>query len=122
MSSNRTIKRYSLAFKQKVVSEIESGHLTIGQAQKLYDITGGQTIQSWLKKLGKHHLLNTRVVIETTDEVSRLKVLERQNRQLESALAQAYLKNMALESMLAEAGRLYGEDFKKKFATPVSAV
>ena len=33
---NRVFKRYSEAFKQKVVSEIESGSLTIHQAQKRY--------------------------------------------------------------------------------------
>ena len=32
----RVFKRYSEAFKQKVVSEIESGALTIHQAQKGY--------------------------------------------------------------------------------------
>ncbi len=90
-SQGKAVKRYSLAFQQKVVSEIENGELRIGQAQKLYGITGGSTIQGWLKKLGKSHLLSTVVRIETTDEVSRLKVLAQQNRQLESALAQAHL-------------------------------
>ena len=118
MSSERTIKRYSLAFKQKVVSEIESGQLTISQAQKLYHITGGITIQNWLKKLGKSHLLNKVIRVETTDEVSRLKELSQLNRQLESALAQAHLKIVALESILDEASRVYGEDIKKKFVTP----
>ncbi len=117
----RTIKRYSLAFKQKVVLEIENGQMTIGQAQSLYGITGAETIHGWLKKLGKAHLLNTVLRIETTDEVSRLKQLTQANRCLESALAQAHLKIMALESMLTEAGRLYGEDFKKKFDTPALA-
>lgn len=117
----RAIKRYSFAFKQKVVLEIENGQLTIGQAQSLYGIAGAATIQGWLKKLGKAHLLNTVVRIETTDEVSRLKQLTQANRCLESALAQAHLKIMALESTLTEAGRLYGEDFKKKFATPALA-
>jgi len=114
----RTVKRYSLAFKQKVVSEIESGQLTISQAQRLYGITGAETIPRWLKKLGKLHLLNTVVRIETTDEVNRLKALEKEKRQLESALAQAHLKIVAMESILAEASQLYGEDLKKKFVTP----
>lgn len=118
MPSGRTVKRYSLAFQQKVVSEIESGQLTISQAKKLYDIRGGQTVQSWLKKLGKSHLLNTVIRIETSDELSRLKALERQNRQLESALAQAHLKIVTLESVVDAANQVYGEDLKKKFSTP----
>lgn len=118
MSTERTIKRYSLAFKQKIVSEIESGQLTISRARKLYGISGGQTIQNWLKKLGKQYLLSTVVRIETTGEVSRLKELEHQNRQLESALARAHLKIVTLESVIDEASRVYGEDIKKKFVTP----
>jgi hypothetical protein len=31
-------KKYSSAFKQKVVSEIESGKLSINEAMKIYDI------------------------------------------------------------------------------------
>lgn len=50
---SRTFIRYSLAFKQKVVSEIESGQLSIGEAQHLYDIRGHETIQKWIGKLGK---------------------------------------------------------------------
>jgi len=57
-NSQRIIRRYSIAFKQKVVSEIESGKLNVSQAQKLYDITGAQTIQNWICKFGKNHLLN----------------------------------------------------------------
>lgn len=50
---NGTIKRYSMAFKQKVIREIESGELSIGDAPRLYDITGNDTVQNWLRKLGK---------------------------------------------------------------------
>ena len=44
--------RYSRAFKQKVVEEIESGKLTIAKAQRVYDIRGGETIQKWIRLLG----------------------------------------------------------------------
>ena len=54
----RVFNRYSLGFKQKVVSEIESGELKIGDAQRIYDIRGAETIQIWMRKLGKDHLLN----------------------------------------------------------------
>ncbi len=45
-SADRIFKRYSQAFKQKVVSEIESGVFTIDQAQKLYQIGSSSTIYS----------------------------------------------------------------------------
>ncbi len=36
-------KQYSFAFKQKVISEIESGKLTRSEARKLYGISGDET-------------------------------------------------------------------------------
>ena len=54
--ANRIFKRYSQSFKQKIVSEIESGVLTIDQVQRLYRIGSNSTITNWLKQLGKNHL------------------------------------------------------------------
>ena len=111
----KTILRYSIAFRHKVVKEIEEGKLKISEAQKLYNIKGGSTISGWIKKLGKNHLLNKVVKIEVADEVKKLKQTEKEKHELESALAQAHLKIMSLERMLEIAGREYGLDFKKKY-------
>lgn len=110
----RVFKRYSESFKQKVVSEIESGALTIHQAQKRYRIGSHGTIVNWIKQLGKNHLLAQRVHIETTDEVNQLTQLTVDKQRLESALAQAHLKIAALESQLTQAEQLCGIDIKKK--------
>jgi len=116
--SNRTIiTRYSKAFQQKVVSEIESGKLTIAESMKLYDIRGNSTIDSWLKKYGKNHLTAKVVRVEMKDEIDRLKQLEREKRKLESALAQAHLKILGLESLIDSAEDHYQIDIKKKFDT-----
>lgn len=111
--SQRIIRRYSIAFKQKVVSEIESGKLNVSRAQKLYDITGAQTIQNWIRKFGKNHLLNKVVRIEMKDEKDKLKQLEQRNQELESALAQAHLKMLRLESTIEAANEYYQVDLKK---------
>jgi transposase-like protein len=113
-------RRYSDAFRRKVVSEIERGELSITQARKLYDIGGKSTIQKWIKSLGKNHLLPKRVRIEMPKEIDKLKQLEAEKKELESALAQAYLRVMSLESMLELAGKEVGEDLLKKYATRVS--
>lgn len=115
----REIKRYSTAFKQKVVSEIENGRFSISQAHAIYDITGTSTIQTWLKKFGKYHLLNKIVRIEMKNESSKIKELQRQKRELESALAQAQLKIICLESTI-EAAEEMGYPVKKKSDTKVS--
>ena len=107
-------RRYSQAFKRQVVHDIESGRFTLQQARKHYDIRGKSTIQSWLKQMGKNHLLAKVVRIQTPDDLDHLHQLEQQNRQLESALAQAHLRIVALESQLDEAIRLgQGQPAKK---------
>jgi len=119
MSDQKTIIRYSTAFKQKVVSEIESGKFSIETARKIYDIGGGSTIHSWIKKFGKNHLLSKVVRIEMKDEKDKLKELENQKQQLESALAQAHLKLICLESLIESVEEYYSIDVKKNFGTQV---
>ena len=116
----KIIYRYSTAFKQKVVTEIEGGELTISEAQRLYGINGAATIQAWMKKLGKNHLLNRVVRIEMKDEKDRLKELEKKIRDLESALANEHVKNIVLESLIEVAEEHYKTDFKKNFGGKAS--
>ena len=114
MEANQgTIKQYSTAFKRKVINEIESGKLSKEGARKLYGIGGGTTIQNWIKQFGKLHLLNKIVRIELKDEVSKLKQLEKEKKELESALAQAHLKLVVYESIIEVAEEELGKDLKK---------
>lgn len=111
----KIIYKYSLAFKQKVVKEIEEGKInSIEEARRLYGIGGGDTISKWIKALGKNHLLAKVVRIEMQDEKDRIKELEKRNRQLEKALADEKLSNMCLESLVEIAQEKYGIDLKKK--------
>ena len=118
--SERVIYRYSEAFKQKVVSEIESGELSIEAARRIYDIGGQTTIQKWLKKVGKYDLLYKVVRIEMKDEKDKLRELEKQKKQLESALAQEHLKNICLEALIDSIEEHYGIDVKKNFGDKAS--
>lgn len=112
-TTQKRLYYYSTAFKQKVISEIESGQLSIEQARKIYNIGGGSTISKWLKKYGKNHLLGKIVRIEMADEVAELKKLQKQKAELESALAKAHLKIISLESIIESAEEDLGIDLKK---------
>ena len=119
MSDQKTIIRYSTAFKQKVISEIESGKFSIEKARKIYDIGASSTIHRWIKKFGKNHLIAKVVRIEMRNEQDKLKQLEQKIQQLESALAQSHLKNICLESMIECVEEHYHIDVKKNFGTKV---
>ena len=108
-----TIVRYSDAFKMKVIQDLESGKMNLDQARRRYGIGGTSSIRSWLKKYGKHHLLGKVVRVEAADERDRLKALEQDKQRLESALAQAHLKVMALEELIKVAEEEYKIDIKK---------
>ena len=109
----KQINYYSEAFKQKIISELESGKLTIEQARRIYNIGGSSTIQKWIKKYGKNHLLGKIVRIEMPEEVSELKKLKKQKAELESALAKAHLKILSLESIIETAEEELGIELKK---------
>jgi transposase-like protein len=111
----RTVKRYSAAFKQQIVGQIERGEISVAQAQKRYDIRSSMTIDRWLKSHGKHHLLATVVRIEMAEERDRIKALEEQVQNLEHALAQTQIKALALESVIESVDAEYGIDAKKNF-------
>ena len=113
--------RYSEAFKLHVVSEIDSGHLTIYGARRRYGIRGGETVQKWLRSYGKDHLLGKVVRVERPEEKDRIKELEARVRELESTLAQSQVKLFAYESLLEVAEEHYGADFKKNFGVKQSS-
>jgi len=106
-------KRYSISFKQKVIKEIEGGKITKSEARKLYGIGGSGTVEKWIRKIGKLHLLNKIVRIELKDEVSKIRQLEKEKKDLESALAQAHLKLIVYESIISVSEEELGIDLKK---------
>jgi transposase-like protein len=120
MTLNRkTTIRYSLSFKQQVVKELEAGE-SMEVLKRRYGIRGGQTIQEWVRKFGKDHLLNKIVRVETIDEKDRMKLLEEENKKLKLALADSLLAQRSLEVVIAEANKEYKTDLKKNFGDSAS--
>lgn len=114
----REFRRYSISFKKQVVEELENGS-PISFLQTKYGIRGAETIQKWVKSLGRYHLLNKTVRIETMDEKDRLKQLQAENRKLRDALADSIIANKCLETLIDVANQEYKTDLKKNFGTDV---
>jgi len=113
------IIRYSNSFRRHVVEEVEQG-MSIYAVQKRYGIKGGSTIQKWLRKFGKTHLLNQVIRIETMEEKDRIKHLEEEVKKLKLALADSLLAQRSLEVVIDEANRSYKTDLKKSFGESAS--
>ena len=109
----RTIIRYSISFKQKVVKEIEEEGLGISEAARRYGITGCSTIPKWLQQFGRNHLLNKIVRVEMKEEKDRVKELEAEVRKLKIALADATMEKQVLEKLIDVVNEHYQTDVKK---------
>jgi len=114
IKENRRLIRYSISFQQQVVSEVEAG-ASKESLRKKYGIAGGGTINQWIRKFGKHQLINQAIRIETMDEKDRIKALEKEVQRLKLALADSFLAQRSLETVIDEANKLYGTDLKKNF-------
>ena len=112
--------RYSDCFKLSVITEIEKNGLTIQEARLKYGIKGGATIQKWLVKFGKNHLLNKVVRVETKDERNELKRLRNENKNLKIAYAELAIDHKLSEKVLEKADEMMGLDLKKKYEQALS--
>lgn len=107
----RSQRDYSLAFKLKVIQEVEKGELTYKQAQKTYGVQGRSTVLVWLRKYGtldwslpKQHILKP-----TKDKTPEQRIKE-----LEAALESEKLKNKLFSTMIDIAEKQYGLSIRKK--------
>ena len=121
MQQKRQI-RYSMAFRQQVIEDVEGGRFSsLMEAQRHYGIGGSSTIQKWLRKYGRNHLIPKVVRVQKPDEADQIRQLRQQVQELEKALGRTQLQNLLNEAFLGQACKSLGEDvesFKKKHDTP----
>jgi transposase-like protein len=117
----KLVYRYSIAFKQQVIEQFESGRFSsINEAKEHYGIGGDYTIQKWLRKYGRHHLCAKVVRVEKPDEKDQIRALKQQIRQLKEALGQTQAEKILGDEFLKIACEQLGqevEQFKKKADT-----
>lgn len=96
--SQRTVVRYSLAFKRQVVAELESGRFASLEAARLhYGIGGAATLGAWVRRLGRNDLAPKVVRVEKPGERDQLKAMAARIRDLEHALAETQMQALLAE-------------------------
>ena len=110
---SKTLTRYSSCFKLQVVEEIEKRGLTIESCLIKYGIMGTSTIQRWLIKYGKSHLLNKVLRVETIGEKDELKRLQTELKSLKQAYSELSLEHKCSEKVIEVSDELFGTDLKK---------
>ena len=114
-------KTYSVAFKMKIVDEIENGILTQSEACKLYKISDS-TLNGWVKKYGVNERIDKKVIIMTRLEESELLALRRENKQLKRSLEDSQIRSLAYECLVEEASHYTKIDLKKNFGSVVQKI
>lgn len=125
----RTQRDYTLTLKLNVVKEIESGKLTLSQAQKQYGIQGDSTIRNWLKKYGNFDWENQIPSNMTKSPEQRIleleakvRLLEKQKAQLEHQNHIADSKAIIFDMMIDIAEKEYKIDVRKNLKPAQSIV
>ena len=115
--NDKVIRRYSEPFKLKILAELSTGKYTKSELGKLYSIAP-TTINEWIRKYERKDLMNTRVKVETKDEITRIKVLQKEIEQFKKLLLKKDLDQMVEESYLEVAAEKLGyknvRELKKK--------
>jgi transposase-like protein len=108
---NRVQIRYSACFRQRVISELESGRFASAEAARVhYGIGGSSTIDKWLRRYGRNHLRAKVVIVQVPDEIDQLKALRQQVAELERALGRTQAQSVLNRSYLELACEELGQD------------
>jgi len=83
--NDRVTRRYSEPFKLKFLAELSTGKYNKYQLGKLYGIAP-TTFNEWIKNYERKDLMNTRVMVETKDEITCIKALQKEIEQLKKLL------------------------------------
>jgi transposase len=119
LMKKRITKRYSEAFKRQVVCEYEDG-FSVQDLRRKYGITGNGTIERWVRQYANAGLRQELITIQRAAEREHERELQQRVRELEAAVSQLTLEKIVLESTMAEAEKLLGQEVKKNDARPSS--
>lgn len=101
------VRRYSESFKLKVLAELTKGNYSKRQIALTYGIQSS-TINVWIKKYDRKDLMNTRVNVQTDDELTRIKALQKELKQLKDLLVKKDLEKLVTDSYLEVAAENLG--------------
>ena len=100
-------RRYSEGFKLKVLAELSSGKYNKSELGRFYGINR-TTLNKWIEQYDRKDLMNTRILVETNDEIGRIKALQKEVEQLKSLLLKKDMDKLIVDSYLEVAATNMG--------------
>jgi len=118
--NDQVTRRYSEGFKLKVLAELSSGKYSKRQLSMIYGLQCS-TINGWIKKYDRKELMNTRIMVEKQDDISRLKSMQKEIEQIKKIMLKKKVELLVtdsyLEVMAEELGYKNVAELKKKLST-----
>jgi transposase-like protein len=105
--NDQVTKRYSEGFKLKILSELSTGKYSKRQLSMIYGLRSS-TINEWIKKYDRKDLMNTRIMVENQDEITRVKALQKEIEQLKKLLLKKDLELLVNDSYLEVIAEKHG--------------
>lgn len=94
--------------------------MSFNQARERFGISGGSTIQNWVKEFGKHHLLNKVIKVSTLNERDELSRLRAELKAIKIAYAELAIEHKCSEKVIELADDMLHLDLKKKYEQELS--
>lgn len=105
--NDKVTRRYSEGFKLKILNELSTGKYSKRELSRLYG-TNSSTVNDWIKKYDRIDLMNTRIMVENKDEITRLKELQKEIEQLKKLILKKDLDQLMNDSYLEVAAEKLG--------------
>jgi transposase-like protein len=105
--NDQVTRRYSEGFKLKILSELSTGKYSKRQLSTIYGLRSS-TINDWIRKYDRKELMNTRIMVEDQDEISRIQSLQKEIEQLKKALVKRDLEHLIDDTYLEVAAEKLG--------------
>lgn len=116
----RKHRKFSVEFKKSIVTEYESGRLSVAQLGRLHSLQE-TLIYRWIHKFSTFNTQGVRIVEMKDSTSKRVKDLENKVKELERMVGQKQITIDYLERMIEIAKDEFQIDIKKNFNTPQSA-
>jgi len=118
----RKVNHFTDDFKFQVIQEYLNTGISVRELQKKYSIGGNNCINNWMRKFGtgevKVEQINLQQAMSKEEEKTpRERKLEAKIKELEKALEQERLRNLALDTMINIAERDLKISIRKKSGT-----
>ena len=110
----KSVRTFSVAFKQEKVKEIENKQITVSQLSRIYKVTRS-AVYKWIRLYGNMKIKGERIVVEKESEALKTEKLMKKVSELEQLLGQKQVEVEYLKKVIDFSGEAINMDLKKKF-------